>query len=217
VRTPPGVARAADGGDDRPVKRTARAALSNRDALAAALRAVLPAAGRVLELGSGTGEHAVLLAARFPALEWQPSDPDPEARASIAGWSADARLPNLLPPLAYDLRTELWHHRPVSAVLCVNVLHVAPAGCAEALCLGASRALPPGGPLAVYGPFSRRGRPLAGRLARLEGTLRAADPDLGVREVEEIEDAGRRHGLALEDDLPMPEEGDRLLVLRRRG
>ncbi|HET8538767.1 MAG TPA: DUF938 domain-containing protein [Anaeromyxobacter sp.] len=199
------------------MKRTARAALRNRDALAAALRRVLPPTGRVLELGSGTGEHAVFLAAAFPALEWQPSDPDPEARASTAAWSSEARLPNLLPPLAYDLRTEAWHRRPAVAVLCVNVLHVAPPECAEALCRGAARALPAGGPLAVYGPFTRRGRALAGRLARLERTLRAADPLLGVREVEALEEAGRRHGLAVEDEVAMPEEGDLLLVLRRRG
>jgi SAM-dependent methyltransferase len=210
------VARAAGAGDHREVKRTAAAALRNRDALAAALRRVLPPAGRVLELGSGTGEHAVFLAAAFPELEWQPSDPDPEARASVAAWSADARLPNLLPPLAYDLGAERWHHRPASAVLCVNVLHVAPASCLDALCRGAARALPPGGPLAVYGPFTHRGRPLDGRLARLDATLRGADPALGVREVEALEEAGRRHGLALEDEVAMPEEGDLLIVLRPR-
>lgn len=198
------------------MKRTARAALANRDALAAALRPLLPPAGRVLELGSGTGEHAIFLAAAFPALEWQPSDPDPEARASIAAWSADARLPNLLPPLAYDLRTERWHHRPANAVLCVNVLHVTPPECVDALCRGSARVLPAGGTLAVYGPFARRGTALAGRLARLEATLRAADPALGLREVEALAEAGRRHGLALEGEVPMPEEGDLLLVLRRR-
>jgi SAM-dependent methyltransferase len=209
------VAAAGAARDDPGVKRTAAAALRNRDAIAAALRRVLPPTGRVLELGSGTGEHAVFLAAAFPALEWQPSDPDPEARASVAAWAADARLPNLLPPLAYDLLAEAWHHRPANAVLCVNVLHVAPPACADALCRGAARVLPAGGPLAVYGPFARRGRPLAGRLARLEATLRAHDPALGVREVEALEEAGRRHGLALAEEAAMPEEGDLLLVLRR--
>ena len=197
------------------MKRTASAALANRDAIAAALRAVLPSTGRVLELGSGTGEHAVFLAAAFPALEWQPSDPDPEARASIGAWSADTRLPNLLPPLAYDLRTDGWHHRPANAVLCVNVLHVAPPECADALCRGASRVLPARGPLVVYGPFTHRGVHLAGRLARLEATLRAADPALGVREVDALAEAGRRQGLALDAEVPMPEQGDLLLVLRR--
>lgn len=199
------------------MKRTAAAALRNRGPLEAALRGILPGRGRVLELGSGTGEHAVFLARAFPALAWQPSDPDPDARASIAAWAAEAALPNLLPPLDLDLRLPRWHGRPADAVLCVNVLHVSPPECVEALCLGAARVLPPGGPLAVYGPFTLRGRPPGGRLARLEATLRAADPALGVREVETVAEAGRRHGLALAALLPMPEEGDLLLVLRAAG
>jgi SAM-dependent methyltransferase len=196
------------------VKRTAAAALRNRVALAEALREVLPASGRVLELGSGTGEHALFLAAAFPALTWQPSDPDPEARASIAAWSAEARLPNLLPPLDYDLRVAAWRLRRADAVLCVNVLHVAPPECVEALCEGAARALPAGAPLAVYGPFARRGRPLGARLARLDSALRAADAALGVREAEALLEAGRRHGLALAGERAMPEEDDLLIVLR---
>jgi SAM-dependent methyltransferase len=199
------------------VKRTAAAALRNREAIAAALRGVLPAKGRVLELGSGTGEHAVLLAAAFPALEWQPSDPDPEARASIAAWSAEARLPNLLPPLDLDLRAEAWQRRAADALLCVNVLHVAPPECVEALCRGAARVLAARGPLAVYGPFTHRSAPLEGRLARVDAKLRAADPSLGVREVEALVEAGRRHGLSLDRETAMPEEGDLLLVLRGPG
>jgi SAM-dependent methyltransferase len=199
------------------VKRTAAAALRNREPLAAALREVLPAQGRVLELGSGTGEHAVFLAGVFPALSWQPSDPDPEARASITAWAAEARLPNLLPPLHFDVRVDLWQSRPADAVLCVNVLHAAPPECLEALCRGAARVLPPSGPLAVYGPFGRRGRPLAGRLARLDAELRAVDGTLGVREVEALAEAGARHGLALEREVAMPEEGDVLIVLRSGG
>lgn len=197
------------------MKRTAKAALRNREALAAALDELLPERGTVLELGSGTGEHAVFLAARFPALSWQPSDPDPEARASIAAWAAEARRANLSPPLDLDLSLPTWHRQVADAVLCVNVLHVAPPECGEALVAGAAAVLPAGGPLAVYGPFVHRGARLAGRLARLDEELRAHDPALGVREVERLADAGRRCGLTLAGELAMPEEGDLLLVFRR--
>jgi SAM-dependent methyltransferase len=197
------------------VKRTSAAALRNLAPLAAALARVLPAAGRVLELGSGTGEHAVELARRFPALLFQPSDPDPEARASIAAWAAEAALPNLRAPLAHDLRTAAWWAPPAAAVLCVNVLHVAPPGCAEALCAGAARVLAPGGLLAVAGPFSRRGVALAGRLARFDAELRAADPALGIRERDALLAAARAHRLLPELEAALPAEGDLLLVLRR--
>jgi SAM-dependent methyltransferase len=197
------------------VKRTARAALANRDAIADALAPRLPASGTVLELGSGTGEHLLLFAARFPALTWQPSDPDPEARASIAAWSAEARLPNLLPPLAYDLRAASWHARPAAALLCLNVLHVAPPGCAPSLAAGAARVLPPGGPLFVYGPFTRRGARLEGRLARIDANVRGHDPALGVRVLEELVEGCAREGLRLEAEQVMPEAGDLLLVFRR--
>jgi SAM-dependent methyltransferase len=196
------------------VKRTAAAALRNREALAAALRDLLPARGRVLELGSGTGEHAVLLAERFPALEWQPSDVDPDARESIAAWAAEARRPNLRAPRDWDLRLDGWCLRPADAVLCVNVLHVAPPECGEALCRGAARVLRPRGVLAIYGPFTHRGVPLRGRLARVDATIRGVDPALGVREVEALAEAAARHGVELEREVAMPEEGDVLLVLR---
>jgi len=199
------------------MKRTSAAALLNRGPLAAGLAGILPPTGLVLELGSGTGEHALHLARAFPALVFQPSDPDPAARASIAAWAEEAALPNLLPALDWDLRLDAWQRRPADALLCVNVLHVAPAACLEALCCGAARVLPPGGPLAVAGPFGRRGVPLAGRLARFDAVLRAADPALGVREVEALADAARRHGLALAGELPLPAEGDLLLVFRRAG
>ena len=199
------------------MKRTSAAALRNRAPLAAALAGILPQTGRVLELGSGTGEHAVHLARAFPALVFQPSDPDPEARASIAAWARDAALPNLRAPLDYDLRVDLWQLRPADAVLCVNVLHVAPPECVEALFRGAARVLPGGAPLAVGGPFRRRGAPTVGRLARLDAELRAADPALGVRELEAVLDAARRHGLRPDAELPLAEEGDLLLVLRKAG
>jgi SAM-dependent methyltransferase len=197
------------------VKRTSAAALRNRAPLAAALGEILPPAERVLELGSGTGEHAVHLARCFPTVTFQPSDPDPDARASIATWAAEAALANVLPPLDLDLRGTAWLSVPADALLCVNVLHVAPPECVEALCRGAARILPRGGPLAVAAPFSRRGAALAPRLARLDAELRAADPALGVREREALVDAGRRHGLVPELEIALPAEGDLLIVLRR--
>jgi len=200
-------------------KRTAPAALRNREPIAAALDELLVERGTVLELGSGTGQHAVFLARRFPGLAWQPSDPDPAARASIEAWAAEAGLPNLLPPLDLDLMAPAWRRRSADALLCVNVLQVAPWDRAGALFAGAAQVLPPGGPLAVYGPFAHRGAPLAGRLARLDRELRAADPALGVREIEALAEEASRHGLALEAELEMPEEGDVLLAFRprRRG
>jgi len=195
-------------------RRTAPAALRNREPIAAALDEFLPERGTVLELGSGTGEHAVFLARRFPSLEWQPSDPDAAARASIQAWAARARLPNLRPPLHLDLMVPTWQRQTADAVLCVNVLQVAPPELSEALFAGAARVLARGGPLLLYGPFRRRGTPLRGRLLRLDRELRAADPALGVREIETLLATASRHGLALEAELMMPEEGDLLLVFR---
>jgi SAM-dependent methyltransferase len=197
------------------LKRTSPAALANLAPLAAALGRVLPASGLVLELGSGTGEHALHLARAFPGLVIQPTDPDPAARASVAGWAAEARLPNLLAPLDLDLRAPAWTLRAADAVLCVNVLHVAPADAIEALCRGAARVLPPGGPLVVAAPLARRGVPLAGRLARFDRELRAADPALGIRTLEDLLDAGARHGLAAGTPVPLPAGGDLLVVLAR--
>jgi len=199
------------------VKRTAPAALANRAAIAGALRRVLPAAGTVLELGSGTGEHAVFLAAAFPSLTWQPSDPDPDARASIRAWAAEAGLANLRAPLDLDLLAPAWTSRHADAILCLNVLHAAPPACREALLEGAARVLPEGGPLAVHGPFRRAGAPPGERLARIDRKLRAHDPQLGVRDEEALVAAARARGLALDVALDMAEEGDRLLVFRRGG
>ena len=197
------------------MKRTARLALRNQGLLAEALAGLRLAAGSlVLELGSGTGEHAVALARAFPGLAFQPSDPDPEARASITAWAAEAGGPNLRPPLDLDLLAPAWTRQRADALLCVNVLHVAPAAASQALLAGAAQRLPAGGPLVLYGPFARA-EPLTGRLARFDGELRAHDPSLGVRWLASLLEAAEEKGLACEHEREGVEEGDVLLVLRK--
>jgi Protein of unknown function (DUF938) len=195
------------------VKRTARLALRNLEFLRSALRHSLPPAGRVVELGSGTGEHAVAFARAFPGLEWQPSDPDPDARASIAAWAAEARLPNLRSPLDLELGRPAWRRQAADALLCVNVLHVAPWAAARDLLIGAAGLLPRGGPLVVYGPF-RRGRP-SPRLARFDEALKAHDPALSIPVLALLLEEAAAHGLAPSVEEDGVEEGDVLLVLRR--
>jgi SAM-dependent methyltransferase len=199
------------------VKRTARLALRNRELLLEALAALRPAdGGLLLELGSGTGEHAVALARAFPGLAVQPSDPDPEARASIAAWAAEAGWPNLRQPLDLDLLAPAWTRRRADLLLCVNVLHVAPPAAGAALLAGAALVLPPGGRLLVYGPFAREAT-LAGRLARFDAELRAHDPSLGVRPLPPLLAAAEAAGLRPELVRDGVEPGDVLLVLRRDG
>lgn len=194
------------------MKRTARLALDNRDLLLSALRALAPLRGLALELGSGTGEHALAVARAFPDLEVQPSDPDPEARASIAAWREEAGLPNLRPPLDLDLLAPAWRRIAADLLLCVNVLHLAPPAAGEALLEGAA-ALPPGAPLLLYGPFLD-GPPPA-RLVRFDAELRAHHPALGLRPLAPLIEAAARRGLRLETRQPGREPGDLLLLFRR--
>jgi len=131
------------------------------------LARLVTAPALLLELGSGTGELAVELARALPWLTWQPSDPDPESRASIAAWTARARLANVLPPLAFDVLAPAWRLQRCDALLAVNVLHVAPAGAGDALLSGAAQVLPRGGPLVVVGPRAGdEAEPLAALAAR---------------------------------------------------
>jgi hypothetical protein len=194
------------------VKRTAALALANRALLLEVMGAIAPARGLVLELGSGTGEHALALARAFPRIDWQPSDPDPVARASIQAWLDEAGLPNLRPPLDLDLLASAWRRLAADLLLCVNVLHLAPAAAVAALLDGAA-ALPPGAPLLLYGPF--QDGPPPPRLVRLDAELRQHDPALGLRPLAPLLEAAADRGLRLELQRAGREPGDLLLVFRR--
>lgn len=185
-------------------RRHAPATLRNRQAIAEQLKTALPAEGRVLEIASGTGEHASFFAALFPDLEWQPSEPDSALRESIAAYRDDSGLANLAPPLALDVTRRPWPVEAADALLCVNLLHIAPWFVTEALVAGAAEVLPSGAPLMIYGPFMREGRHTADSNAAFDRGLRAENPAWGVREMEAVEDVAKQHGLTLAAVMDMP-------------
>jgi SAM-dependent methyltransferase len=195
-------------------RRSSPAALRNASPIREVLREVLPARGRVLEIASGSGEHAMAFAAAFPGLEWQPSDQDPEALASIDAWAAEAGLPNLRPALRLDVARLPWPVAAADAVVCINMLHISPWSATEALMAGAAAVLPAGGPLYIYGAMHVDGRPTSDSNAEVGRSLRSRDPAWGVRDLEAVAAAGEARGLVLARTTAMPAHNFSL-VLRR--
>ena len=196
-------------------RRTAPAATRNREPIAKVLRDLLPAQGSVLELASGSGEHIVFFARNFPALSWQPSDPDPAARASIAAHGKDWRLENLRAPLDIDVTESVWPVSGANAILCINMLHVSPWVATEGLMRGAARTLVPGGGLYLYGPFRRAGVHAAPSNAAFDRSLRAQNSDWGVRDLDHVSRLAEEQSLTLETVIEMP--ANNLSVWLRRA
>jgi trans-aconitate methyltransferase len=169
------------------------------------LRQVFAGCTRVLEIGSGTGQHAVYMGAQLPHLQWQTSDM-PQHHAGIAAWLAEARLPNVLPPLALDVSAH-WPAQRYDAIFSANTLHIMSWSNVECLFAGIGRVLEIGGVLAVYGPFNYGN-------ARFDAWLRARDAASAIRGFENVDALARSYGLALERDVEMP-ANNRTLVWRR--
>jgi hypothetical protein len=193
----------------------APAVARNRDPILAVLREVLPAAGTVLEIASGTGEHAVHFASALPHLVWQPTDPDAQARGSIAAHAARAQLPNLLLPLELDAASANWPVARADAVVSINMIHIAPWTAAAGLMAGAARLLPARSPLYLYGPYREHGRHTAPSNAAFDDSLKARDPAWGVRDLDEVAALAGRHGFALQRTVAMP--ANNLSVVFRRN
>ncbi len=194
-------------------RRYAPATERNREPIAAVLAEELPAQGHVLEVASGTGEHCAWFAERFPALIWQPSDPDFEALASIAAWTADQG--NVLPPIGLDAAAAEWPVDRAEAILCVNMVHISPWDATLGLMAGAGRLLAPGAPLILYGPYRQHGVPTAPSNETFELWLKEKSPDFGLRYLEDVAAAAEAEGLVLERTVEMP-ANNLMPVFRRR-
>jgi len=196
-------------------RRHAPATERNRDPIVAVLRDILPPMGTVLEVASGSGEHAIHFAAAFPALRWQPSDPDPGAIASIRAWAEAAPLPNLNPPLLLDASAPAWPIDRADALLCINMVHISPWEATVGLLTQSAKLLPVGGPLVLYGPYFRQGVETAPSNMAFDESLRSRDPRWGLRDVDAVLELARSHGLELERIVEMP--ANNLSVVMRRA
>jgi hypothetical protein len=197
-------------------RRSAPAALRNREPIGEVLHEWLPERGLVLEVASGSGEHAVHFAERFPGLEWQPSDVHPDALASIRAWREPTGLPNLREPIVIDAAAAGdWPIDRADAVLNINMAHISPWTAALGLLDGAAKLLPAGGPLILYGPwFSDRIDTAPSNLV-FDEDLRLRDPQWGLRKVEDFTAEAAARGLFLEDQRHMP--ANNVMLLFRKG
>lgn len=195
-------------------KRHAPATLRNRDAITQVLVDWLPPSGTVLEVASGSGEHAVHFAAAFPHLGWQPSDPDPAGLASIAAYRAEAGLANLASPLALDAAAADWPVGRADAILCINMVHISPWKATLGLFTGAARLLAPGASLILYGPYIEADVPTAASNLDFDANLRACNAEWGLRDRDAVEAAAADAGLAFADRRAMP--ANNLMLLFRR-
>ena len=195
-------------------RRFAPAVARNKAAITEVLARHLPTSGLALEIASGSGEHALHFAAHFPALSFQPTDPDAAALASIAAWRAEAQLANLLPPLMLDVMEDAWPVQKADAVLCINMIHIAPWEASAALVRGAARVLSRDGVLFLYGPFKQGGQHTAPSNVEFDSSLRTQDARWGVRDLEAVAEHASAAGFAAPVIEEMP--ANNLSVIFRR-
>lgn len=199
------------------LRRFAPATSRNREPILEVLRRFVAPGANVLEIASGTGEHAVFLAPRLEVESWQPTDPDAESRRSVDAWRAHAKAERVLPALDLDVTFQPWPPLPAPAdlVTCVNMIHISPWSACEGLLEGASALLAPGKHLYLYGPYRRGGRHTAPSNEAFDASLKSRNPEWGVRDLEEVEKAAARRGFALVEVVEMP--ANNLSVVLKRS
>ena len=199
-----------------PLARVSPSTARNRDPILAVLKRHLPASGLVLEVAAGAGEHAAHNAAALPGLQWRPTDPDPEALASIAAWRDHAAMPNLLAPLRLDAADpEAWPVDRADAVVNINMIHISPWAATEGLTAGAGRVLPTGGVLFLYGPYIESDVETAASNLAFDQNLKSRNPAWGLRRLDAVTALAAEHGLVLAERVAMP--ANNLALVFRRG
>ncbi len=201
------------------LRRYAPATDRNRQPILEILRQVLPPTGTVLEISSGTGEHCTFFAPELAPLFWLPSDPNPDARASIAAWQIDRPCDRLYPPIDLDASDAQWSiaadYLPITAIVNINMIHIAPRSAYLGLIAGANRLLPANGIFYLYGPFKREGVHTAPSNAAFDESLRDQNPEWGIRDLEETIDIAATANLSLEKICPMPANNLSVVFKRR--
>lgn len=185
-------------------KRFAPAAERNLEPIIGVLTSLVPQQGAILEIASGTGQHIAAFAARFEALDWQPSDINPQALASITAYRTEANLQNLRAPIVLDTREHFWSCGEVDMVLAINLVHISPWTVSEGLFKGAKRHLRAGGSLVLYGPYQFFGQHVATSNLRFDEELRKQDVNWGVRDLADLGALGQLNSLCLNAIVPMP-------------
>ncbi len=199
-------------------KHVSPSASRNTGPILAALKPLLPASGLILEIASGTGQHCAAFAGEFPGLTFQPSDPEPAARASIDTWTSEVSTGNVHPVLDLNVASQDWWvavQSPVNAIIAINLLHISPWAATQGLFAGAARLLEPDGMVICYGAYKRSGRHTAPSNAEFDASLKHRNSDWGVRDIDDVAAAARLDGLELAEIIDMP--SNNLLLVWRRG
>ena len=183
---------------------TSAAAERNKDPILTVLETVLPASGSVLEIASGTGQHVCFFAAQLPNIRWQPTEPDAPHLGAIETRIRESGLTNIEAPITLDVHQPRW---PVAAgydaILCINMVHIAPWSATNALCIGAARHLATGGKLVLYGPYLEQGTAVPSNLD-FDSTLKRRNQEWGLRELEDVTRTAALHGLHRQQVVRMP-------------
>jgi hypothetical protein len=187
----------------------------NRDPIAAVLADWLPVSGLVLEVASGSGEHAAFFAERFPGFDWQPSDPNPDALSSIEAWRADSGLANLKEPVILDATSATWPIERADALLNINMVHISPWEAALGLLDGAARVLASGAPLILYGPWIQKGFQTTASNLAFDADLKRRNSAWGLRIVEDFAREAEKRGLYIDDRREMPANNLMLRFIHR--